>query len=48
MNGKSVIIDKIVKGYTINMIESQFRKRGIKRVSYENGFNDFSITLIRQ
>jgi len=36
------------KGYTIHMIESQFRKRGIKRVSYENSFKDFSITLIRQ
>lgn len=36
------------KGHTINRIEAQFRKRGIKRVSYENSFKDFSITLIRQ
>jgi hypothetical protein len=36
------------KGYTINMLESQFRKRGIKRVGYQNSFKDFSITLIRQ
>lgn len=36
------------KGHTINMLESQFRKRGVKRVTYENTSKNFSITLIRK
>jgi len=36
------------KGYTIHSLEREFRKRGTKRVCYENSGKDFSITLIRQ
>jgi hypothetical protein len=36
------------EGHTVNMLESQFRKRGVKRVSFENSYKNFSITLIRQ
>lgn len=35
-------------GYTIHSLEREFRKRGIKRVNYENSSKTFSITLIRK